>query len=128
MENNYGFEIFIGCIVTLIIFGILGNSLTLTSVIYATIKKRHNFNANNWPTSTVFIFNLAFVDLGACLLTLAYLIYAAITYASREHLDFDLGDTQGICKFFIIGIQDFALITGWSIALISFFRAFTRYR
>ena len=125
----YNFELMISTIVVLIIFGILGNTLTLASQVYATLKKKYNFDIQSWGSSTVFIFNLALVDLAACFLTLASIIYAALIYS--KHLDLEAETAAGgnaTCKFFILGIQGLAQITGWSIALISFVRAFKRYR
>ena len=125
----HNFELMISTIVVLIIFGILGNTLTLVSLVYATLKKKHNFDIQNWASSTVFIVNLVLVDLGACFLTLGSIIYAALIYF--KHLDLEAetaGDDNATCKFFILGIQGLAQITGWSIALISFVRAFKRYR
>ena len=70
----------------------------------------------------------------ACLLMLAMLLYAFDVYLSslRDEETNDVKDTRGqnssTCKFFILGIQNLANMSGWSIALIAIFRAFDRYR
>lgn len=68
--------------------------------------------------TSVFIFNLSIVELLYCLFMLTYMIYGVLLW-----FNVDVGSTSGMCKFFLLGIQDIALIDGWSIALIAFTRA-----
>ena len=124
VETDFTFEIWISFALVFIIIGILGNALTLLSVSCAKIKNRHDFNDPKWVSSTIFILNLAFVDLMYCLLTLSMLVYAFLLYQYQE----EVGDTYLMCKFYVIGIQDLATIDGWSIALIAFSQAFPRIR
>ena len=129
MEKSYRFEMWYFSVVTIVILGILGNSLSLISILYATYKKNHNFGPKRWLEHSVFIFSLALVDLGACILVLAACVYATIVYWVKEQQStLSIGDSHAICKFFILGIQDLAQITGWSIALISFVRILDRCR
>ena len=122
-ETEFTFEVWISFGLMVIIFGILGNALTLVSVSYAKSRNKHGFDDTKWISSTVFILNLAFVDLMYCLLTSSMLIYALFLYQK-----YDVGDTSVICKFYVIGIQNLATIDGWSIALIAFSQAFPRIR
>ena len=65
---------------------------------------------------------------------LAMLLYAFGVYLSgpkdveRNDGNDTLGQNSITCKFFILGIQNLANMSGWSIALIAVFRAFDRYR
>ena len=118
-EEDYKFISFVVGITVLMIFGALGNALTLAAVTFATVKKKPNFDGAHWTSTTVFIFNLSIVELAYCIFMLAYMIYGLLLW-----LNVDVGETSGMCKFFLLGIQDIGLIDGWSIALIAFTRAF----
>ena len=134
MESSYRFEVWAGCIFTALIIGLIGNILTLVSLLLASIRKNHGFDWKRWNRQAAFVCNLALVDLMACLLMLAMLLYAFDVYLSslRDEETNDVKDTHGqnssTCKFFILGIQNLANMSGWSIALIAIFRAFDRYR
>ena len=134
MESSYRFEVWAGCIFTALIIGLIGNILTLVSLLLASMRKNHGFDWKRWINQAAFVCNLALVDLMACLLMLAMLLYAFDAYLSglRGKETNDLKDTDGqnstTCKFFILGIQNLANMSGWSIALIAVFRAFDRYR
>ena len=126
MENsnvNYRFEIFVGHILSVAILGILGNGLSLSSMLNATFKESHGFGRSKWSRNTLFVFNIVLVDLLACLLILTALVYAYIVYLDAEHKY-----SEGFCHFIIVGVQDLAQITGWSIAFISFWHALNRFR
>ena len=130
MEISYNFEVWFGCVLTIAILGAFGNLFTIIAVVYATIKTNHGFGTKKWLEHTVFIFNLMFVDCCACMLVLATLIYAAIVYAREEKILALTVNKHGdsICQFLILGVQNLAQITGWSVALILSWRAFERYR
>ena len=126
MENsnvNYRFEIFVGHILTVAIAGILGNGLSLSSMLNATFKESHGFGRAKWCRNTLFVFNIVLVDLLACLLILTALVYGYIVFRDAEHKY-----SEAFCHFIIIGVQDLAQITGWSIAFISFWHALNRFR
>ena len=130
MENNHNFETWFGCVLIVVILGLLGNLLSIISVVYATRKENHGFGPKKWINDAVFVINLVFVDSCACVLVLATLFYATTIYAAKEQF-LEINVTkydQSICKFLILGIQNLAQITGWSVALILFWRAFGRYR
>ena len=134
MESSYRFEVWAGCIFTALMIGFIGNILTLVSLLLASMRKNHGFDWKRWNHQAAFVCNLALVDLMACLLMLAMLLYAFDVYLSglRGEETNDLKSTHGqnsiTCKFFILGIQNLANMSGWSIALIAIFRAFDRYR
>ena len=117
-EKDYKFISFVVVTMVLMIFGALGNALTLAAVTYATAKKKPMFDGGSWMATTVFIFNLSIVELLYCLFMLTYMIYGIVLW-----FNVDVGSTSGMCKFFLLGIQDIGLIDGWSIALIAFTRA-----
>ena len=123
METDFTFEFFTAFVFLLLMIGVFGNALTLTSVIYAKIKKKHNFDGSDWLSSTVFILNIAFVDMTYCSFTLAMLVYSLLIY-----LKYDVGETSSMCKFFVLGLQNLATIGGWSIALIAFTQSFPKFR
>ena len=136
VDVNYRFEVFVSCIFAAAIFGIFGNGLSLSSMLYATKKENHGFGRGKWQRNTRFIFNLVLVDLCACLLILIALAYGYITFQDvkrqlnegipKNEIDFSF--REPMCHFIIIGVQDLAQITGWGIAFISFWHALNRYR
>ena len=107
-----------GGFMLILVFGAIGNALTLAAVTYATVKKKHNFEGRNWISTTVFIFNLTFVELMYCLFHMATVIYGIFFNFTAE-----AENTPGGCQFFIFGILNLGFIDGWSIALIAFTRA-----
>ena len=124
MESNYSFEIFAGVVFPLFLLGIFGNALSIASVIYAKIKGNHNFDDDaTWHSKTVFILNLAVIDLLYCLLMVSMCFFAMLLY-----LKLYKDETFITCKFFVIGMQELAVIEGWSIALIAATRAFPKIR
>ena len=123
METDFTFETGFSLILIIVVVGATGNALTLASVIYAKIKKKHNFDDSAWLSSTVFVLNLAFADITYCVFFMSMGVYGY-----RIYLKHDVGDTSSGCKFFILGIQNLATIDGWSIALIAFTRAFPKIR
>ena len=131
MDVNYRFEVFVGCIFSAALFGIFGNGLSLISMRYATIKENHGFGVKKWNRNTLLIFNLVLVDLSACLLVLTALVYGYIVFQDVKDTpveQMDHSSREAMCHFIIIGVQDLAQITGWSIAFISFCHALNRYR
>ena len=118
-ESDYRFVILVSGISTTMTIGALLNAFTLAALTYATIKEKHNFGLSHWIATTVFIFNLAVVELVYCLFCIAYMIYAEILENSVDD-----GDTSVECEFFILGSQTLALIDWWSLALIAVTRAF----
>ena len=124
-EKDYTFEIYASILFPVFILGVFGNGLTIASVIYAKLKGRHDFNDTKlWRSKTVFIVNLAVVDFMYCIFVVSMCLHALIIYFKE-----DLRYTASLpCKVFIIGIQNFVMIDGWSIALIAFTRAFPKIR
>ena len=114
MERNINFEIWFSIGIILLIVGVLGNCLTILSIIVPKIRKRHGFDDTEWLTSTVFIVNLAFADIIYCFFKFCVLIHGILVYKK-----YDSSDPSEICKFFIFGIQDLGSINGWCIALIA---------
>ena len=70
-----------------------------------------------------FFLNVAFADIVYCILYFPQLIYAVALY-----LEYDLGDSSSACKFFVLGTQTLACISGWSIALTAVSAAFPKIR
>ena len=118
LESGHKFEILLYGVVVTMVFGTLGNALTLIAITYATIKQRSNFGGDNWIRTTIFIFNLSFVELVYCLLNLGYMLYGVLLWYNVIEVD-----TTILCQIFYLGIQELALIDGWSIALIAVTRA-----
>ena len=124
METDFSFEIFAGVVFPLFLLGIFGNALTIASVIYAKVKGNHNFDDDTtWCSKTVFILNLAVVDLLYCLFMVSMCVFAMLLY-----LKIYKDETFITCKFFVIGMQELAVIDGWSISLIAVTRAFPKIR
>lgn len=122
-ETDFTFETWASFWVVATMVGISGNILTLVSVMYAKSKKRHDFHNSTGLSSTMFILNLAVVDLLYCLVSSSMLMYALLVYQ-----DFYVGEESTACKFYVLCIQELATIDGWSIALIAFSHAFPRIR
>ena len=120
MTEPVSFEVWAGLAALLLVLGVLGNALTLWAIIYATRKNKPQFEGDNWHKTTVFILNLAVVDMVYCLFTLAYMFYGFLLWLDAVAED---GKTSGICKFFLLGLQHLAQVDGWSIALIAVTRA-----
>ena len=108
----------------ILIIAAFGSVLTIASLIYAKINKKYNFDEDEiWLKSTLFVLNVAAVDIVYCLLFFAHLVYAL-----RIYLQHDVGDTYSACKFFVLGHQDIACMSGWSIALAAFSGAIPKIR
>ena len=114
MERNLSFEIWFSVGVILLFIGILGNCLTVLSIIVPKIRKRHGFDDTEWLSSTVFVVNLASADIIYCLFKLCVMVHGVLVYQK-----YNLGNPTEVCKFFIFGIQDLGSINGWCIALIA---------
>ena len=125
-ETDFTFEVWASFWVVATMVGILGNMLTLVSVTYAKSRKRHNLHNSNGLSSTMFILNLAVVDLLYCLVSSSMLMYALLMYVKPGW--FNIGEESTVCKFYVLCIQELATIDGWSIALIAFSHAFPRIR
>ena len=124
METDYSFEVFAIVVFPLFVFGIFGNAHAIASVIYARVKRKHDFDDDTtWHSKTIFILNLAVVDLLYCLLVVSMCIFAMLLYL-KVYKD----ETFITCKFFVIGIQELAAVDGWSIAIIAISRAFPKIR
>ena len=63
LYTNHNTQYDISCIIvlTIAIFGVFGNAVTLVVFQYAKLKRKYDFH-KSWNTSTLFIFNLAVVD------------------------------------------------------------------
>ena len=120
MAETVYFEVWAGFAVLLLVLGVLGNALTLWAILYATRRNKPQFEGDNWYKTTVFILNLAVVDMVYCLFTLGYMFYGFLLWLKAVDED---GETSGICKFFLLNLQHLAQVDGWSIALIAITRA-----
>ena len=126
MGEDLSFEVWSGFSLFFIVSGVLLNSLLLTSVIYAKIKKQHNFDNSDWISSTVFIVNLGVVDLCYCLVNVMHGIYAGFVAHSSKSQNYDIGSTYEMCEFISLSKQVLAIIDGWSTAAIAFNTAFPK--
>ena len=127
MAEDLTFELWSIFISLTVIFGVLSNGLTLLSITYATIKKKNKFDHASWYSTTVFIFNLAFVDLVYCLFWLIYMFYGLYRsglYGAWDRITEINDGARATCKFFLLGVQCLAEVGGWSIAIIAVTRAF----
>ena len=106
-ENSIDIEAWKGCMNTLLVLGVLGNTLTIWAVGYATFRNKYGFSGDQFLTTTIFILNLAFVDTVYCIFVLSYMVHVADDEPSRT------------CKFLVLGSQYLAILDGWSIALIA---------
>ena len=124
METNFTFEIVYAIMLLALTVAVFGSILTISSVIYAKQNKKYGFDDNSdWRKSTIFVLNIAFADIVYCTLYFCHIIYAALLY-----LKYDLGDNKLACKFFVLGTQTVAGISGWSIALTAVSGAFPKLR
>ena len=124
MTDTTPIEWWAACVFALAIFGLLGNGLTLWAIGYATKKKKYQFAGVQWLSTTVFIFNLAFVDTVYCIFVVFYLLYSFLLSQNVVDISLNEDGSSGLCKFFVLGWQQLTLIDGWSMALIAFTRAF----
>ena len=115
-------DTWLACTVTLLIFGLLGNGLTIWAIGYATIRKKYEFGGAKWLTTTVFILNLAFLDTVYCLFMIAYIFCGLLLRKSVIDIPLNEDGSSGICQFFVLGFQQLSLMEGWSIALIAITR------
>ena len=116
------FEIWVSFRVVAAIIGVLGNLLTLISVTYARKNRKHGLHNTTRLSSTIFILNLAIVDLIYCLVIISKLTYGLFIYQK-----FSVGD-ESMCKFYVVGMHALATTDGWSIVLVAFSHAFPRIR
>ena len=124
METNFTFEIVYSIMLLALTVAVFGSILTISSVIYAKQNKKYGFDDySEWKKSTIFVLNIAFADLLYCTLYFSHIIYAALLY-----LKYDFGDNKLACKFFVLGTQTAASISGWSIALTAISGAFPKLR
>ena len=98
---------------------LFGNILFLASVIYAKTKKRHGFDSPEWISSTVFLLNLAFVDI------LYLLFHFANGFIGFLKVKYGL---NGLCKFLVLCRLNLSIIDGWSTAAFAFNAAFPKIR
>ena len=112
------------CVFIITIFGLLGHGLTLWAIGYATKKKKYQLHGVQWLTTTVFIFNLAFVSIVYCIFVLFYFLHSILVTLNVVDIWMDEDGSSGICEFFVLGWQQLTLIDGWSMALIAFMQAF----
>ena len=125
-ETDFTFEIIYGIILLVLVIAVFGSALTFTSVLYAKRNKKYNFDSQSeWGKSTIFVLNVAFADIVYCTFCFSHIIYAAVLYLHRGE---DVGDTSSACQFFVLGTQNIACISGWSIALTAFSGAFPKFR
>ena len=124
METDFTFET-IGVIMFIALtVAVFGSILTISAVIYAKKNKKYSFSdESEWKNSTIFVLNVAFADIVYCTLYFCHIIYAAALY-----MRYDLGDSKPACKFFVLGTQTVACISGWSIALTAVSAAFPKIR
>ena len=124
METDFTIETIYGIMITALIVAVFGSILTISSVIYAKRNKKYSFSdENEWKNSTIFVLNVAFADTVYYTLYFCHIIYAVLLY-----FKYDLGDSKSACKFFVLGTQTVACISGWSIALTAGSAAFPKLR
>ena len=121
-SEELSFEIWVSFRVIAAIIGVLGNLLTLISVTHAKKNKKHGLHNTTGLSSTIFVLNLAMVDLIYCLVIISKLIYGLFIYQK-----FSVGN-ESMCEFYVFGIHALATTDGWSIALVAFSHAFPRIR
>ena len=112
----------VGCMFALLVFGLLGNGLTLWAIGHATIRKKYEFGGVKWLRTTVFILNLAFVDTVYCLFMISWMLCGFLLWQNVIDIPLNEDGSSGICQFFVLGCQQLSLMDGWSIALIAFTR------
>ena len=119
------FELTAAFLMLIFTIAVLGSVLTILAVIYAKINGKYNFDQTEvWRQSTVFVINVACADIVYCLLYLGHGIYALQFYLGNVGND----KNYATCKFFVLGTQNLACISGWSIALTAFSGAFPKIR
>ena len=124
METDFTIETIYAIMLTALIVAVFGSILTISSVIYAKRNRKYSFSdESEWKNSTIFVLNVAFADIVYCTLYFPHIIYAVALY-----LEYDLGDSRSACKFFVLGTQTLACISGWSIALTAVSAAFPKIR
>ena len=121
--ENFTFEVFYGLVMLVLLIAVFGSALTISSVVYAKRNKKFNFDGDEWLKSIIFILNLAWVNIIYCILYFTHFVYASLIY-----LQYDVGNTSSTCQFLVLGIQNIACVSGWSIALIAFSKSFPKYR
>ena len=57
-ESAVNYDAWSACVGVLMIFGLLGNALTLWAIWYAAKRNKSEFSGDQWLTTTIFIFNL----------------------------------------------------------------------
>ena len=62
-EANFTFEVLYSFGFLFLLTALFGSVLTISSVVYAKRNKRPNFESDEWLKSTVFIINVAMVDI-----------------------------------------------------------------
>ena len=123
MEADFTFEVLYGSVLLFLLTAVFGSVLTISSVLYAKRNKKYNFDNDEWLKSTIFILNVALVDIVYCTFVSAHSFYAFLIY-----LQYRFEDTSSACKFFVLGSQNLACISGWSIAMTAFSGSFPKYR
>ena len=123
------FELTAAFLMLIFTIAVLGSVLTISAVIYAKINGKYNFDTTEvWRQSTIFVINVACVDIVYCLLYLGHGIYALQFYLGNSGEDTTIVKHYATCKFFVLGTQNLACISGWSIALTAFSGAFPKIR
>ena len=128
-EESLIFELTAAFLMLIFTIAVLGSVLTISAVIYAKINGKFNFDRTEvWRQSTVFVINVAFADIVYCLLYLGHGIYTLQFYLGNSGEDTTIVKHYATCKFFVLGTQNLACISGWSIALTAFSGAFPKIR
>ena len=121
--EDYTFEVLRGLTFIFLLISIFGSVLTISSVIYAKRNKRYSFDNEEWLKSTVFIVNVAVVDIVYCTLWTIHTFYAFLIYS-----EYKFNNTSSTCQFFVLGGQNLACISGWSIAMTAVSGSFPKIR
>ena len=105
-------------ILPVLILGVLGavfNGFTCSAILYARYKRRHGFH-KDWYKSSIFVFNLTFLDF--CCSFLMMTVYIVFTIAAiRDEKHLSMG--RHSCAFFSVFPEILILIEAYSIALIA---------
>ena len=109
------------------IVGICGNLLTIISFSYATRKRKHGFQ-ENWRTNTIYVQNLAFIDMVYCILMLTKWIYEISMhinqYTNDENGNNDRYEKDTMfCNIFVHLNIFLATSDKWAIVTIALMRA-----
>ena len=119
-KEDLTYEIWVSFAVFFTISGLLGSIFFLVSVIYARIKKTHDFDKSH---IFIFLSNLAISDALSCIFLLANWFVGMLGVVGV-----DITNKEVLCKVLILTRQNLGVIDGWSTGAFAFNAAFPRLR